>query len=53
MGIVWFLLGVVAGAGVMLFVFNNNKKKMAAFTEGLEKDLREAYAKIEDLKKKE
>lgn len=53
MGFLWFGLGLVVGAGVMLFVFNNNKKKMSALAEGLERELQKAKAKISDLEKKE
>lgn len=51
MGFVWFGLGVVVGAVVMLFVYKNNNKKMTEFAEGLDRELREAKDKIIQLQK--
>lgn len=51
MGFVWFGLGIVVGAGIMLFVYRNNNKKMTAFAEGLDRELREAKDKIIQLRK--
>lgn len=46
MGFVWFLLGVIVGAGVMLFVYKNNKDKMTKFAEGLEREVQELKVKL-------
>ena len=53
MGFVWFLLGVLIGAGVMLFVYRNNNEKMTKLAEGLERELVEAKDKIVELSKKD
>lgn len=47
MGFVWFFLGVVLGAGVMIFVYKNNKNKMTKFAEGLEREVQDLKTKLE------
>lgn len=51
MGFLWFILGAVVGAVVMLFVYRNNNKKMTKLAEGLDRELREAKDKIVQLTK--
>jgi len=46
MGFVWFLLGVVLGAGVMMFVYKNNKDKITKFAEGLEREVQDLKTKL-------
>lgn len=43
-----FLLGVVVGGGIMLFVYRNNKKKMTAVADGLEREVNEWKQKFFD-----
>ena len=40
------VLGVIVGAVIMFFVFNNNKKKMSALNDTLEKKVKQLQDEI-------
>ena len=51
MGLLWFVAGVVVGAGGMFFVYKNNKDKFQAAAD--EMDLKYADLKAKYEKKKD
>lgn len=40
------ILGLIIGAGIMLFVYKNNKTKLTKFAEGLEKEVSDLKSEL-------